>query len=349
MKKGWILVVLLAGCVSFGASPPDGFWQTSPNFKNGKFVNFVDTRTAISEPFKIMGRWFFGDEVRTPKNPLPTSDSKPAKTKPGSGLRVTWFGHSTALIEIEDYVVLTDPIWGNISPPGVNSLDRFFQTPIDLNDLPELDAIVISHDHYDHLDIESVFVLAETGVPFVVPLGVGSHLREWDVPESQIVELDWWETWTRDDLVLTATPARHFSGRGLKRDTTLWASWSIRATQKRVFFGGDTGMTEQFDVIGEKEGPFDITLMPIGAYDPMWSDIHLNPEEALKVHKMVRGNVLIPIHWGTFQLAIHDWFEPPERLISAAANTDNRIAIPLPGQPVDIAAVPAVERWWQGP
>ena len=348
-KRLFLFFVLFAGCVSFG-NDPSGVDFRSSNHSGNAFVNAVDTHTGMRKDafLTVVGEWMFGDQIRRPESPIETVEKDAADYgfEPESGLRVTWFGHSTILVEIDGYVVLTDPIWSDISPPGISAMPRFFETPMSIDDLPAIDAVIISHDHYDHLDFETIVVLAERGVTFVVPLGVGSHLRSWEISDEQIVELDWWQSWQTTELVLTATPARHFSGRGLNQNKTLWASWSIRGPEHRVFFGGDTGMTPQFEEIGEREGPFDITLMPIGAYNPSWADIHLNPEEAVTAHKMVRGGLMLPIHWGTFQLAIHDWNEPAERMASAARDAEVAFAIPKPGESVDIATPIPTVRWW---
>jgi L-ascorbate metabolism protein UlaG (beta-lactamase superfamily) len=232
--------------------------------------------------------------------------------------------------------------------------------PLQLEALPAVDAIVISHDHYDHLDIDTVVALARTQrSPFFVPLGVGAHLRDWGIPDHRIVELDWGESGSVDDLTLVCTPARHFSGRFLSRNTTLWASWVFAGPEHRVYFGGDTGYTRSFADIGSEHGPFDLTLMPVGAYNTLWPDIHMNPEDAVRAHLDVSGpgrGLLVPIHWCTFRLAPHPWAEPVERLLEAAGTQDVAVAVPKPGQridPSDAAAASSAtghtgfDRWWR--
>jgi L-ascorbate metabolism protein UlaG (beta-lactamase superfamily) len=268
---------------------------------------------------------------------------------------VSWLGHATTLLEIDGYRVLTDPIWSDrCSPSHAVGPERLHPMPASLESLPALDAVVISHDHYDHLDMDTVLALVRTQrAPFVVPLGVGAHLRQWRVPADRIIELDWNSATRIGELRLVCTPARHFSGRFLSRNTTLWSSWAIIGPQHRAYFGGDTGYTGSFSDIGAEHGPFDLTLLPIGAYNTAWPDIHMNPEEAVRAHRDLNGDpaaggVLVPIHWCTFRLAPHSWAEPAERLVEAAAAAGVEIAVPRPGGRVVPGAGEraGVERWW---
>jgi L-ascorbate metabolism protein UlaG (beta-lactamase superfamily) len=222
------------------------------------------------------------------------------------------------------------------------------EPPLALEALPAVDAVVISHDHYDHLDIDSVLGLARTQrAPFVVPLGIGAHLRKWQIPEDRIIELDWNESHRIGELNLVCTPARHFSGRMFQRNTTLWASWAVVGPQHRAFFGGDTGYTKSFADIGSDHGPFDLTLLPVGAYHPSWPDIHMNPEDAVRAHLDVTDSgLLVPIHWATFRLAPHPWAEPVRRLLTAADPAGVQIAVPRPGQRVDRDS-PVLDPWWE--
>jgi len=350
------LGVALSGCVSGMGGSVSGealrLAQRSPNHEGDVFVNEVETEMSIN-PWDMLGRWMHGTEQRQPVVPIAVA-ALPAETlaTASPGVRATWMGHASVLVELEGKRILTDPVWSDvIGPTSWLGPERFQGLPIALADLPTLDAVVISHDHYDHLDAPTITALATTGVHFYVPLGVGVHLRSWDVPDAQITELDWWETAPIDDgtVSLVCTPARHFSGRGpFDRNETLWASWAFVGDTHRVYFGGDTGMFEGFEAIGEAYGPFDLTLLPIGAYDPAWTAVHLNPEEAVQAHLAVRGGVLMPIHWGTFQLAMHTWNEPPARLAVAADEQAVTVVWPRAGQPVALAAPPpAWERWWE--
>jgi L-ascorbate metabolism protein UlaG (beta-lactamase superfamily) len=261
---------------------------------------------------------------------------------------VTWYGHSSVLIELDGRRILADPVWSNrVSPSRTLGPARLHPTPLPLRALPAVDAIVISHDHYDHLDKATIQQLASLqDAPFVVPIGIGAHLRHWRIPEERIVELDWDEQTEIAGLTITCTEARHFSGRGLKRDLTQWASWAFAGPEHRVFFGGDTGYTAKFAEIGAQYGPFDLTLLPVGAYDPRWADIHMNPEEAVRAHGDLNGGVLVPVHWATFNLAFHPWSEPIVRLKAAADEAGVTTAVPMPGQRVDVAHGVADDRWW---
>jgi L-ascorbate metabolism protein UlaG (beta-lactamase superfamily) len=276
---------------------------------------------------------------------------------PASGLRATWLGHSTVLVEIDGARILFDPVWARrASPSSLVGPARFFAPPLALDDLPPLDAVVASHDHYDHLDREVVRALARSAAQsrarFVVPLGVGAHLEKWGVAPDRIAELDWSESTTVGPLTLTATPARHFSGRGLNdRNHTLWASWSVAGPRHRVFHSGDTGPFPGFAAIGLAHGPFDLTLVKIGAYGETWPDIHLTPEQAVDAHAKLRGRTLLPIHWGTFNLAFHAWDEPAERVVAAAAAGGARLVMPKPGESIEPTTAPAtapvVRPWWR--
>ncbi|MFE3289663.1 MBL fold metallo-hydrolase [Rhodococcus sp. NPDC059234] len=288
-----------------------------------------------------------------PRRPIPIAT--PLAPVEAAELALTWYGHSSVLVEIDGFRVLADPVWSRrVSPSRLIGPARLHPTPVAVADLPPVDAVVISHDHYDHLDKATVEALVRTQrAPFVVPTGIGAHLRHWRVPEERIVELDWDEQVTLGGLSLTCTEARHFSGRGLQRNTTLWASWVMRGSAHAAFFGGDTGYSPRFAEIGERHGPFDLTLLPVGAYDEHWPDIHMNPEEAVRMHADLSAGddtagVLVPVHWATFNLAFHPWVEPVTRLLAAAGKSGTRVRIPMPGQRIDLLRPDAQRRWWLG-
>lgn len=344
----------LTGCLSaFGGSPDAAHrlrLEASPRFVDGVFQNDVYTGTEI-QLWDTMYRLARGPEVRTPPTPLPLRllGSSDFGEEAPEGLRATWLGHATVLVELEGVRILTDPIWSERASP-FESLgpSRFQPPPVALSALPKLDAVVISHDHYDHLDEATIRALAPTGVRFFVPLGVSAHLLAWGVEAGQITELDWWEEGQVGEVRIVATPARHFSGRSLtNRNSTLWASWAFVGPSRRVYFGGDTGMFDGFAVIGERLGPFELTLMPIGAYDRSWKSVHVTPEEAVVAHQAVEGGLLLPIHWGTFNLAMHGWDEPAERLVSHAVSEGVEVVTPELGQIVDLDAPPAPKCWWR--
>lgn len=326
--------------------------RRSPQFVDGRFRN-TETRGADGDDslIEMLRRQFFGDEQRHPTAPIPVvrRSASDYATPPASGLRATWIGWSSVLVDIDGQVVLTDPIWSErCSPSTLIGPKRLHDPPIALNELPRVDAVVISHDHYDHLDMDTVRTLAAKGAQFVVPLGIGAHLERWKVPAAQIHELDWRQSARIGGLTLTATPARHYSGRNPRHaNETLWASWVIAGPRHRVFFSGDTGYSAHFAAIGAAYGPFDLTLIKIGASDPSWKEIHMTPEEAVRTHRDVRGRVLLPVHWATFNLAFHAWTEPPDRALAAAAQAGVRIVIPRPGEFLEPASPPPPQPWWR--
>jgi L-ascorbate metabolism protein UlaG (beta-lactamase superfamily) len=322
----------------------------SPQFSGGSFRNVappVDRSGSYGDVFREM---FFGEtrKLRHPAGPIPLITGQPAETA-ASGLRITWYGHASTLIEIDGVRVLCDPVWSErVSPAQFTGPKRLHSPPIPLESLPRIDAIVISHDHYDHLDMATVVELAQSQTaPFLVPLGIGAHLERWNVPVERIIELDWNEHAEVAGLRLTATPAQHFSGRTLTRNDTLWASWVVAGPHHRVFYSGDSGYFDGYATIGEEHGPFDAALIQIGAYDPSWPDIHMTPEEGVATHLDLRAKLLIPVHWGTFNLALHPWTEPADRVWREAKAHDVSLAIPRPGERVDVANPPSVDGWWQ--
>jgi L-ascorbate metabolism protein UlaG (beta-lactamase superfamily) len=326
----------------------------SPRFRDGRFRNPIPTATLRPEDIgRTLRLQFLGNERRSPSRPIPverrTRDD--FARPPASGLRLTWIGHASVLIEIDGRRFLTDPVWSErVSPSTALGPRRFFPPPIALEELPDLDAVVVSHDHYDHLDMETVRRLDRSGVPFLVPLGVGAHLERWGVASARIRELDWGEAVDVGGVVLTAGPARHFSGRGLVRDRTLWCSWSFTGPRHRVFYSGDTGDFDEFRSIGAELGPFDATLMSLGAYGPTWPDIHMEPESLVRAHRDLRGGVLVAVHWATFNLAFHAWNEPARRAAAEARRLDVRIAFPRPGGQIEPGEPPGrSDDWWMDP
>ena len=329
--------------------------QASPQYGDGVFVNDPPVSMAVeSEPsamWAVAREYLFAGVQRTPPEPLPVRDPTPDwSEEPGDALRITWLGHSTTVVEIDGTRLLTDPVWGmRASPSTLVGPKRFHEPPVALEDLGDIDAVLISHDHYDHLDMPTIAALAETGVMFYAPLGVGAHLERWGVSPERIQEMDWWEEAHVGDVRIVATPSQHFSGRGvLDRNATLWTSWAILGPTRRVFFSGDTGLTDKLAEVGRRFGPFDATMVEIGAYHPTWGAIHLGPEGALTVHEMVRGEVLLPIHWGTFDLGLHAWAEPADTLVRLAEERGVRVATPMAGVPFEPASLDGLTSWWRG-
>jgi L-ascorbate metabolism protein UlaG (beta-lactamase superfamily) len=348
-------VVLLATTSmlsSFGGTPAGdrlARMERSPTFREGKFHNTVPTAKLVGSFWDTLEDDLFGDEPREPAGEVPVMMRTAAdyETPPRSGLRATWIGHGTVLLEIGKRRVLFDPVFSErCSPSTIAGPKRFHPPPMTLESLPPIDAVVISHDHYDHLDMITAQFLAPRGTKFVVPLGIGAHLEAFEVPPSQIVELDWHESTSLLDLELRSVPSRHYSGRFISQDPTLWSSWVATSSSTRVFFSGDTGYFEEFRRTGEKYGPFDLTILKIGAYGRTWPEIHMTPEEAVQAHLDLRGKVMLPMHWGTFNLAPHAYREPAERVLSAARAGSITIVMPKIGELVEPSNPPAVMEWW---
>jgi L-ascorbate metabolism protein UlaG (beta-lactamase superfamily) len=335
--------------VAFGASPSDATlarMRASPRFAGDHFENAEPTELMKVSSWETAKHWLSGDEMRAPTCRLPLAKPR-LDAPPANGLRITWLGHSTTLLEIDGTTILTDPNWSERSSPSRwVGPKRFHPPPLAIADLPRVDAVVVSHEHFDHLDMATVRALAARGIPFHVPLGIGPHLALWGVPPGQIVEHDWWERTAVATLDVVATPARHFNGRGVPgRIGALWTSWSLVGSVHRVFFSGDTGMTDAFADIQRREGPFDVALLEIGQHHPDWGDIHLGPRGAIEACERLGARVLVPIHWGTFELAYHAWSEPIETTKTLADARGLAILTPLLGESVEPGATTAP--WWR--
>lgn len=306
----------------------------------------------LSAPRPTLSEFLCGSPRRVPRAPLPSVDPRETWLRPpDTGLRATWLGHSTVLIEIDGLRVLTDPVWGpRASPSRIAGPKRFQPVPVALRAMPPIDLVLVSHDHYDHLDYSTIRELARMGVPFVTSLGVGAHLEAFGVAPQRITELDWWESHMLpgSELRITAAPSQHFSGRGLKdRNATLWSSLAIRTPRHSVFFSGDTGLTTEYATIRERLGPFDLVMLEVGAFHPSWGDIHLGPENALQAHALLGGGAFLPVHWGTFALAVHDWDEPAETLLALAPKQGAQLVMPRLGEAVEPARAEGVVPWWR--
>jgi L-ascorbate metabolism protein UlaG (beta-lactamase superfamily) len=293
--------------------------------------------------------------------------NKPADTVPGQALPVQALthaqllsaadnslfrlGHSTVLMKLNGEFWLTDPVFSKrASPVQWAGPARFHAPPISIEELPPIKGVILSHNHYDHLDYAAIRQLAGKTEHFLAPRGVGDTLASWGVPVHKVRQLGWWESVSAGSLKLTATPAQHFSGRTLwDGNKTLWASWVIESGDLRVFFSGDTGYFKGFKEIGDKFGPFDLTLMETGAYDPKWPDIHMQPKETMQAHIDLRGKVMLPIHNGTFDLAMHSWDDPFEQITALAAARGQALATPMIGEALDIAQPQATGAWWRLP
>lgn len=325
--------------------------RRSPQWRDGAFRNrAVAHPTVLPDQGGLLQRFREHRGDRAPLAPVPVVDEALAPAR--EGLHVTWLGHASALLELDGARILLDPVWSERCSPSQHvGPKRLHPMPFrirELADAGEVDAVVISHDHYDHLDADTITELAGvTAATFLVPLGVGVHLERWGVPAERIVELDWDEAHEHAGVTFTCVESQHFSGRGLRRDGTLWASWVIASPAGRVFFSGDTGWFDGYAGMRASYGPFDVALMAVGAYDPAWHAIHLSPEDAVRVAVDLGSPLVLPIHWGTFVLAPHPWAEPVERLLTAADEVHLPLALPRVGERVDVSAPPAIEPWWR--
>jgi L-ascorbate metabolism protein UlaG (beta-lactamase superfamily) len=319
--------------------------------KGGKFLNPIPTETAgFGKMIPILSEYINNKAQNVPARILGPfkTDTSIYKKQPASGLRITWAGHSGLLIEIDGKRILTDPVWSKrASFSSFMGPKRFFDAPLPLQELPPLDAVLISHDHYDHLDKNTIKYFAGKDIHFFCSKGVAGHLQRWGILPNYISELDWGDSaMITHDCVLTATPARHFSGRGITgRNETLWASFVIKTPKHNIFFGADSGWFPGFKDIGNAFGPFDLTMLEVGAYGKYWPDIHMGPELASDAHLALKGRIMMPIHWGTFNLAPHGWDEPIERLLLCARKKNIELFIPEPGRPTEVTG-PLNSKWW---
>ncbi|MGP2438952.1 MBL fold metallo-hydrolase [Streptomyces sp. JW3] len=347
---------------AFGADPSGERMariRRSPHFANGVFQNPGGTaRTRPSGSTSQLAKSYLDRQARARRAPAGTIPVHPTTVAdlsrpPATGLRLTWAGHSSVLAEIDGQRVLFDPVWGErCSPFPFAGPKRLHPVPLPLAALGPVDVVVISHDHYDHLDLPTIKALAGTDTLFAVPLGVGAHLEHWGVPADRLRELDWHESTKIGGLTLTATPARHFCGRALRNTQhTLWASWVVAGPEHRVYHSGDTGYFDGFKDIGAAHGPFDATMIQVGAYSEFWPDIHMTPEEGVRTHLDLQGGrpggVLLPIHWGTFNLAPHAWAEPGEWMKDAGEQAGQPVVFPRPGEPFEPTGELPVEAWWR--
>jgi L-ascorbate metabolism protein UlaG (beta-lactamase superfamily) len=318
----------------------------------GQFQNPIETQ--IGGPrmmLKILPLYLTNKEERFPKHPLGPfkTDIALYRQPPATGLRITWFGHSSLLMEIDGARILIDPVWDErASPFSWAGPKRFFPATLSLDDLPALDAVLISHNHYDHLGKHTVAHLSRRPLKWICPLNVGKNLEDFGVPRHQITELDWTESALVSGVNITALPSRHFSGRGFSdRFKSLWASFVLKGNRHNIYHGADSGLWPGFAEIGREYGPFNLTMLEIGAYNEHWKSIHMGPDGAVHAfQELGAAGLFMPIHWGLFDLALHAWRQPIERFLEIAPNT--KIWSPEPGQPADvIAGQPLQSNWWK--
>lgn len=322
--------------------------QKSPQWKNGSFANpeeIINDWGAM-----VSGMMHVSDDV-SPKTPVDVVKPDPAELAlpPETGLRITWFGHSSTLIELDGKRILTDPMWSERAGPLTwIGPQRYYPVLIPLEKLGRIDAVLISHDHYDHLDHRTIQAMKDwKDTTFFVPLGVGAHLEYWGIPAAQIRECDWWDETKLGDVTIASTPVRHATGRQVfDRDSTLWSGWAVIGPQHRVFFSGDTGLFTALETIGEKYGPFDVTMIEVGQYHRAWPDWHVGPEQAVLAHQKLKGRVFFPIHWALLSLAYHSWTEPLERALLESKRRDVVIVTPRPGESVEPDQLAKNDKWW---
>lgn len=260
---------------------------------------------------------------------------------------LVWFGHSSYLLTLGGFRILVDPVMSGHSAPLPFLVKSFAGTDIyTVDDLPPIDVLLITHDHYDHLDYETVKKLKGKVRHIVTPLGCGEHLRYWGYDANIITELNWHQSTTIAGHTITATPARHFSGRSFDRNKTLWASYVLQDARHKLYLGGDSGYGPHFKAIGEQYGPFDLALLESGQYNPAWAFIHMMPEETVQAAQDLNARILMPVHWGKFVLSLHDWDEPIQRLTAAATQLNQAIVTPTLGQAMYLNDAHAPNPWW---
>lgn len=326
-------------------------YHTFNNFDNARFVNQADMKMKMSPGTigSLIKDGLVGKAERRPKISLPISFNENIKTDEDS---LTWFGHSTFLFNIDQKHILVDPMFGpTASPVTFAGSKRYSKDVLAIIDqLPPIDAAFITHDHYDHLDYPSILRLKEIVAQFFVPYGVGSHLVRWGIERDKIREFNWWDEFQWDDLTLSFVPSQHFSGRGLtNRDSSLWGGWVIHGSDTRVFVSGDGGYGPHFKQIGDKYGPFDLTIVEGGQYDPRWSSVHMQPEESVRAHLDVHGKTMMLSHWGAFTLAYHGWKEPIERALAEAEAKGVQLIAPNLGETVHLQSDKSTyaSHWWR--
>ncbi|MCX2861495.1 MBL fold metallo-hydrolase [Paucibacter sp. PLA-PC-4] len=332
-------------------TPATSHYAGSPQFLGGKFRNPVrPQRMGLGKTLAVLWRFLFDKPAdASPAQPIPVLSLSRAELLTAPEGSLYRLGHSTMLLKLEGEFWLTDPVFAErASPLSFLGPKRFHAPPISLDDLPPIKAVILSHDHYDHLDRVAVLALAAKTDLFLTPLGVGDTLISWGIPAAQVRQLDWWQEVRVGALRLVATPAQHFSGRGLRDgNRNLWASWVMLGERQRVFFSGDSGYFAGFKTIGERFGPFDLTLIETGAYNKDWADVHMQPEQSLQAHLDLRGRHLMPVHNGTFDLALHPWQEPFERIFALAAAQGVALTTPRMGERIAIGAPPPAQAWWR--
>ena len=356
---------MLASCSQFGENPSGDHLdkiKKSPNYniEEERFENRIENmwdQLSEKDSFwanpqkRIFNNYFFNSAQTVPEVELP--EVKPPNIKEfmqsTESIKFIWFGHSTLLVNIKNIIVLIDPVFSGAASP-VSFIVKRFQPPVlELKDLPRINYVLISHDHYDHLDMETVLYFKEKDVKFIAPLGVTSHLKSWGVHESKLFETDWWGKLEFEGITFVCTPAQHFSGRFATFSSfkTLWASWIVKTESNSFYFNGDSGYDIHYKQIGDSYGPFDLAFIDSGQYNERWREVHNMPEEAAQAVLDLKGKAMVPIHWGMFNLAMHDWFEPVEESEKYAKKYGIKLMTPKLGQLVSTESQNVFEKWWK--
>lgn len=345
---------LAAGCASTASSACEAPYAASPQFKDCRFQNLPNPQALPSaSSWRIWSRFFAGTKTGTvPIDPIPVQELDAAQLEAldRDANHVIRLGHSSHLLKLRGKYWLIDPVFGNrASPFSFIGPKRFHKPPLRLEELPPIEGLILSHDHYDHLDVPTIEYLAQRVQRYFVPLGVRARLLEMSVPPERVAEFDWWQATEHDSVRLTAAPAQHFSGRTLNdRNKTLWASWIVESGGKRIFYSGDSGYFAGFRQIGERFGGFDLALMENGAYDAYWPSVHMTPEESVRAFEDLRGKVLYVVHNSTFDLAFHTWRDPLDRIAKLAQAKKIELATPVIGEVLTIGRPRSNALWWEG-
>lgn len=327
-------------------------YSQSPQWDGKKFVNLEETGMNIGllQLPKLLYKQFFEKKGREPGRPLPIRPfDEAAFLAPSDRTKFVWYGHSVIVLRIANKTILIDPMFGpNAGPISPFPINRFSKDTLSLiNALPEIDLVLLTHDHYDHLDLQSIEMLIPKVKEYYVALGCARHLRKWGITEERINEFDWWDSRNFGGISIAFTPTRHFSGRGLTdRAKSLWGGWTLKTDIESIYFSGDSGYGQHFKEVGSKLGPFDFAFMECGQYNENWHQIHMFPEEAVKAAKDAGAKRIMPVHWAAFALAQHGWKDPVERFVRASESHDLPYVSPLMGEVVHYDAH-SNKKWWE--